>query len=84
MSAAFCSSNWRVSHTSAANRSRNDAEPGEGVQNVQLAGRMQERLMLVRPVHIDQFLAQRGEHLERGGGTVDELAIGPGSGEGRV
>jgi hypothetical protein len=56
-------------------------QTGEGVQNVQLAGRMQERLMLVRPVHIDQFLAQGGEHLERGGGTVDELAVGPGGGE---
>ena len=37
--------------------------------------------MFVRAVHIDQFLAKRGQHLERGGGTVDELAVGPGGGE---
>jgi hypothetical protein len=32
-------------------------------------------------MHINQFLAQGGEHLEGGGGTVDELAVGPGGGE---
>ncbi len=52
-------------------------QTGKGVQNVQLPGRMQERLMVVRPVHIDQFLAQGGQHLQRGGGTVDEFACWP-------
>ena len=37
--------------------------------------------MLVRPMHINQFLAQRRKRLKRRGGTIDELAVCPGGSE---
>jgi phosphoribosyl 1,2-cyclic phosphate phosphodiesterase len=53
----------------------------EGVENGELAGGMEEGLMLVRAVDIDQVFAQGGEDAQGGGGTVDELAVGPGAGK---
>ena len=40
---------------------------GKSVNNIELAGRAKERLVLVRAVHVHQFAAQRGENLEGGG-----------------
>ena len=40
--------------------------------------------MIVRPVDVHQPIAQRGERLQRGGRTVDKLAIGAGCGEGAL
>ena len=56
-------------------------EAGKGVENVQLFGGMKEGLVFVRPVHIDQFAAHGGQHLQRGGGAVDELPVGAGGGQ---
>ena len=42
----------------------------------------QQRLVLVRPVHVDEPVADAGERAERGGGAVDELAVGARAGEG--
>lgn len=42
---------------------------------------MQQRLMIVRPVDVHQPFTQRGQNTERGGGTVDELAVRAGGGK---
>jgi hypothetical protein len=51
-------------------------EAAERVEDGELFGRMQQRLMLVRAVDIDQRLTEGGENAERSGRTVDELPIG--------
>ena len=56
----------------------------KGVQDGELAGGMQERLVLVRAVDVHQPLAQGGEDSQRRGGAVDELAVGAGAGEGAL
>ncbi len=57
-------------------------EVGEGVEDGELAGGLEEGLMFVRAVEVDELFAEGGEGGEGGGGTVDELAIGAAGGEG--
>ena len=45
---------------------------------------MQQRLMIVRAVHVDQPFADLLEHRERGGAAVDKLAVAAGSGKGAL
>ena len=60
------------------------AQVPERVEDLQLFGRMQQRLMVVRPVNIDQPLTQRAEKIESGWGPIHELPIGAASGEGAL
>ena len=59
-------------------------EVAKGVQNRELAGGVQERLVLVRTVDVHQPLAQGGEDSQRRGGAVDELAVRAAAGEGAL
>src|SRR6185503_2749937 len=47
----------------------------ERIENRQLPLRVQERLVLVRPVNVDEPFADARERLQRRGGAVDELAV---------
>ena len=57
------------------------SESGKGVEDGELAGRVEEGLVIVRSVHVHKPLADGGEKGEGGGGAVDELAVGAGGGE---
>ena len=46
-----------------------------------MPGRVQQRLVLVRAVNVHQPLTEAGQHVQRRGGTVNELAVGAGAGE---
>ena len=59
-------------------------EAGEGVEDRELARGVEERLVIVRAVHVHEPLADGGEERERGRGAVDELAVGAGGGEGAL
>lgn len=59
-------------------------EAAEGIENGELPRGMQERLVIVRAVHIDEPLADGAEQRECGGRAVDELAVGSGGGEGAL
>ena len=78
------------SASSAARRRRVGRRPpgrlqlSEGIEDGELAGGVQERLVLVGSVDVNQPLAEGVEGAQGGGGAVDELAIGPGAGEGAL
>ena len=50
-------------------------QAAEGVEDGELPGGMQQRLMVVRAVHVHQPFADGGQHVQRGGRAVDELAV---------
>jgi hypothetical protein len=52
-------------------------QPRESVKNIALPQWIEQRLMIMRPVHIDEFPSQAGQRLQRGRRTIDELAICP-------
>ena len=56
----------------------------EGVQDGELAGGVEERLVLVRAVDVHQPLAEGGEDVQGRGRAVDELPVGAGAGEGAL
>ena len=56
-------------------------QSAKGVENGELARGVQQRLLIVRAVHIHQPFADLLEHGQRGGAAVDELAIAAGGGE---
>ena len=58
------------------------ARLGKAVEQLALFVDREERLVIVRPVEIDERSAQRVEHGQRCGAGVDELPVGPGAGEG--
>src|SRR5205823_506392 len=47
----------------------------ERVENGKLPGGMEQRLVVVRAVDIHEPFAKRGEDIQGGGRTVDELAV---------
>ena len=51
------------------------------VEKRELPLQRQKRLVIVRPVQIDQFVAEFLENAQRGGGSVDELPVRPGCGK---
>jgi hypothetical protein len=57
-------------------------EVAESVKDGELAGGVEEGLVFVGSVEVDEAFTEFGERGERGGGTVDELAVGAGCGEG--
>ena len=57
-------------------------QAAEGVENGELAGGVEQGLVVVGAVHIDEPLADGAEERKGGGGAVDELAVGSGGGEG--
>lgn len=52
-----------------------------GIENAELAGGLEERLVVVGPVHIDEPFADGTEDAEGGGGAIYELAVGAGAGK---
>ena len=54
------------------------------VENIELLGGVEERLMIVGAVHIDEHFAERSKNRERGGRAVDELTIRAGGSEGAL
>src|SRR6185312_7989369 len=48
----------------------------ERIQNQKLLGRIEQRLMVVRAVHVHQPFADGREHAQRRRGAVDELPVG--------
>jgi NCS1 family nucleobase:cation symporter-1 len=59
-------------------------EPGEGVEEVELAGGLEKGLVVVRPVDVDQPVAEGREGLERRGRAVDELPVAARRGQGAL
>ena len=56
-------------------------QSAKGIENGKLSRGMQQRLMIVRSVHVDQPFANPLEHSQSGGATIDELAIAAGGRE---
>ena len=52
------------------------------IENGQLPARVEQGLVVVRTVHVHEVFPERRQDCERGGGAVDELAVGSGGGEG--
>lgn len=59
-------------------------QAAESVEDRKLTGGVEERLMVMRAMHIDEPLTDGAESGERGGRTVDKLAIGAGTGKGAL
>ena len=56
-------------------------QPAKGIEDRELASRVQQRLMFVRAVDIHQPLTQCGENVQSSGRAVNELTVGAGAGE---
>ena len=56
-------------------------QAAERVENRELFRRMQQRLVIVRAVHVHQPFADGGQRVQRGGRAVDELAVRAAGGE---
>ncbi len=54
---------------------------GEGIEQLQLFLRREQRLVIVRPVKIDQFVPELFQDRQCGGRAVDELAVGAAAGK---
>ena len=81
MSADFSLSKRGAASNQFAERLALFFQSAERVENRELLRRMQQRLMIVRAVHVHQPFADGGETLQRGRRAVDELAVGAGAGE---
>ena len=81
ISAAFSASNSRSARGQGGELRAQAGQAGKGIENVPLPGRVEQRLVIVRAVHVHPIPAERGQHLQRGRGAVDELAVGAGGGE---
>ena len=47
-----------------------------GIEDIELPRSVEQRLVIVRAVHVDEHFAEGGEDSERGGRAVDKLAVG--------
>ncbi len=56
-------------------------QTAKSVEDGELSGGMEQRLMFVRAVHVHEPFADGGQGIEGGGRTVDELAIGAAGGK---
>ena len=54
------------------------------IEDGELFRRMQQGLVIVRPVHVHKPFADRGQRGQRGGRAVDELTVRPSAGEGAL
>ena len=54
---------------------------GEGVEQVELPGVGEQRLVVVRPVQVHEPVAEQLQHGERGRAAIDELAVRAGGGK---